>query len=78
MAPILAAAPGTKLAGKGTSDELGGDRVHAGRECGSCGHPSLALLVGASVLPAMQDPAAQVEPVGLERGMDVPEMWLSD
>ena len=59
-----------ELAAKGTSDELGGDRVHLGREFGSRSRPPLALLVAANVLPAMQ-PAAQIEPAGVEGVVDV-------
>jgi WD40 repeat protein len=74
-------APGarfTELAAKGADNELGGDPMHPGREFGSRSRPPLALLVATKVLPAMQESAAEVEPMGVEGGVDLPEMWLPD
>src|SRR5438552_565127 len=58
--------------------ELGNGRVHCCWHC--CGRraPPLAFLVVAKVLPAMQESAAQVEPLGLEGGLDLPPLRLSD
>jgi len=52
--------------------------VHFGRERGRCHHPPVAILVVAKTLPAMQEPAAYVGLLGVERGLDLPSLRLSD
>jgi hypothetical protein len=46
------------------------------REYGGCSYPPLAILVVATALPAMQEPAAQVELLGVESGLDLPPLRL--
>jgi hypothetical protein len=54
------------------------ERLHPGRKFRGRTHPPLALLVLAKALPAMQRPAAQVEPVGVEGGLDLQPLRLPD
>lgn len=51
---------------RGSNDELGPDRVRSWRQSGNHNPSPLALLVGAQALSAVQDPAAPVEPLGVE------------
>ena len=54
-----------------SNDELGLDRVGPWRQSGNHNPSPLALLVGAQALSAVQDPAAPVEPLGVEGRLDL-------
>ena len=66
------------------ADGWGPERLILGRHrCydrwagGDCHHPPLAILAGEAFLPAVQEGAAQVGPLGLERGLDLLPLRLS-
>ncbi len=56
---------------RGSNNELGPDGVGFWWQSGNNNPSPLALLVGAQALSAVQDPAAPVEPLGVERRLDL-------
>ena len=57
---------------------LGNHRQHRRRAYRGCHHPPLALLAGAQALPAVQEDAAQMGLLGLERWLDLRPLRLRD
>jgi hypothetical protein len=62
----------------GSYYELADDFVYRCREYCDLDSPSLALVVESKALPTMQRFVAQVEFLGLERGMDLQPVRLQD